>query len=72
MGWIARKYPKIIRNIDACGHQIGAHSDLHKLAYQQSREEFINDLKICIDSIEQISGKKINSYRAPGFSLKKK
>ncbi len=71
LGWIARKYPQIIRSIDAGGHQIGAHSDLHKLAYQQSREEFINDLKVCMESIEQISGKKVNCYRAPGFSLKK-
>ena len=71
LGWIARKYPQIIRSIDSYGHQIGAHSDLHKLAYKQSKEEFINDLKVCVESIEKITGKKVNSYRAPGFSLKK-
>ena len=45
LGWIARKYPKIINSIDSYGHEIGSHSDMHQLAYKQSRLEFRDDLK---------------------------
>jgi len=70
LGWIARKYPDIIKRIDAEGYEIGTHSDLHQLAYEQSKEEYKNDLERSIKSLEDIIGKKVISYRAPGFSLK--
>ncbi|MBV8254340.1 MAG: polysaccharide deacetylase family protein [Chitinophaga sp.] len=70
LGWIARKYPDVIRRIDQLGYEIGTHSDMHQLVYQQSLPEFEEDLKRSIYSLEDITGKKITSYRAPGFSLK--
>lgn len=69
MGWVVRQYPELIKKIDALGFDIGSHSDLHKLAYTQTRKEFDLDLKCSIDSIEQLIGKKVESYRAPGFSI---
>jgi polysaccharide deacetylase family protein (PEP-CTERM system associated) len=69
LGWIAEKYPEIIREIDSYGHEIACHSFSHQLAYQLSNEEFKEDLKKSCDSIQQITGKKVNAYRAPGFSF---
>ena len=69
LGWVARKYPKVIRRIIDCGHDIGTHSDLHQLAYQQRRNEFAEDLRCSISSIENIAGIKVKAYRAPGFSV---
>lgn len=69
MGWIVRKYPDLIKKIDLLGFEIGSHSDLHKLAFTQTTSEFDLDLKNSIDSIEQLIGKKVVSYRAPGFSI---
>ncbi|MEJ2527995.1 MAG: polysaccharide deacetylase family protein, partial [Sulfurovaceae bacterium] len=40
LGWIAREYPHIIRRIHEQGYEIASHSDMHQLAYEQSRDEF--------------------------------
>jgi len=69
MGWVARKYPEILKKIDSLGYEIASHSDMHQLAYEFNREEFRQDLDISIKSIEDIIGKKVRAYRAPGFSL---
>jgi polysaccharide deacetylase family protein (PEP-CTERM system associated) len=70
LGWVARKYPEIIRRIDAAGFEVATHSDLHQLAFEQSPQIFEEDLKRSIDSLATITGKKVRAYRAPGFSLK--
>lgn len=70
LGWVAREYPRVIRKIHDSGYEIATHSDRHQLAYEQSYEEFKKDLEDSIKSIEDITGNKVTSYRAPGFSLK--
>ena len=70
LGWIARKHPEIIKKIDALGYEIASHSDLHQLTYEFNKTEFSSDLERSIKSIEDITGKKVTSYRAPGFSIK--
>jgi polysaccharide deacetylase family protein (PEP-CTERM system associated) len=70
LGWVARKYPEIIRQISDLGHEIATHSDLHQLAYQQNRNQFSEDLSRSIQSLESLTGKIVRAYRAPGFSLK--
>ncbi len=69
LGWIARKYPGVIREIDRMGHEIAAHSDMHQLVYSQSVDGFRTDLERSIKSLEDITGKKVTAYRAPGFSI---
>lgn len=69
LGWIAKKYPDIIKKIDALGYEIGTHSQMHQLAYEMSPKEFNDDLSLSINIIEDIIGKKVISYRAPGFSI---
>jgi len=69
IGWVARKYPEILQKIDSCGYEIASHSDMHQLAYEFNREEFRQDLDRSIKSIEDVIGKKVRAYRAPGFSL---
>ncbi len=69
LGWVAREHPDIIRGLADAGHEIATHSDQHQLAYLQSRDEFRADLKTSIDSLEDVIGKKITAYRAPGFSV---
>ncbi|MGX1928084.1 polysaccharide deacetylase family protein [Flagellimonas sp. 2504JD4-2] len=70
LGWIAKKYPDVIKRIDDLGYEIGTHSNLHQLAYDMSQEEFEEDLKTSVLLLEDITGKKVKSYRAPGFSIK--
>lgn len=72
LGWIAQKYPEVIKSIDSAGHEIGCHSNHHQLVYKQTPDEFRQDTDIAIKCLENITGKKIVSYRAPGFSITKK
>lgn len=69
LGWVARKFPEIIKKIDELGYEIGSHSDIHQLIHHQKRKEFKEDLDRSIKSIEDLIGKKVKMYRAPGFSL---
>jgi peptidoglycan-N-acetylglucosamine deacetylase len=71
IGWMARKYPQVIRSISEQGFEIGCHSDTHRLVYEMTPAEFREDLQRCIASIEAVTGQKVRSYRAPGFSIKR-
>jgi len=69
VGWIAEKYPEIIREISDRGFEIASHTHLHQLAYEQDRKEFYNDVEKSIKTIEDCTGTKVSSFRAPGFSI---
>jgi polysaccharide deacetylase family protein (PEP-CTERM system associated) len=72
LGWIAKNYPDVVRKIVDAGYEIGSHTQMHQLVYEQSPEEFRNDLEYSIKIIEDVSGKKIRLFRAPGFSITSK
>lgn len=72
LGWIARKYQGVIREIDRMGHEIATHSDMHQLVYNQSADQFRADLERSVKSLEDLTGKKVTAYRAPGFSITEK
>jgi len=72
LGWIAKRYPSLIKKISDLGYEIACHSMNHQLVYEQPYEEFRRDLRESIDILQQITGKKILSYRAPGFSVTEK
>lgn len=69
VGWIAEKHPNIIKKISDLGYEIGSHTHHHQLVYNQTAKDFNEDLKKSIDTLQQISGKKVKSFRAPGFSI---
>jgi polysaccharide deacetylase family protein (PEP-CTERM system associated) len=72
LGWVAREYPHVVRMITDLGYEVASHSDRHQLAYEQDRNEFAEDIRRSLDSIEQVTGKKVTAYRAPGFSIMEK
>ena len=72
LGWIAKKYPLLVKKISEAGHEIACHSMNHQLVFEQSPEQFRNDLHESMDILQQVTGKKIISYRAPGFSVSEK
>jgi peptidoglycan-N-acetylglucosamine deacetylase len=69
LGWVAREYPELVRDIDRRGHEIGSHSDVHTLIFEQTPQEFRDELKRSRESLEQVVGKPVRVFRAPGFSL---
>ena len=72
VGWMAKKYPNIIKEISNSGYEIGSHSHLHQLAFEQDQKTFYNDVEKSIKTLEDCTGNKITSFRAPGFSITKK
>ena len=71
VGWMAKKYPEIIREISDRGFEIGSHTHLHQLVYDQDRRTFFKDVEKSIKTLEDCTGKKVTSFRAPGFSITK-
>ena len=69
VGWMAEKYPDIIKEISNRGFEIGSHTHLHQLAYKQDRQTFYSDVEKSIKTLEDCIGKKVTSFRAPGFSI---
>lgn len=69
LGEIARKNPEIIRQISNRGHEIGCHSDKHRWLTELSYKELQQDTREAVDSLENVTGTKVKSYRAPAFSF---
>jgi polysaccharide deacetylase family protein (PEP-CTERM system associated) len=70
VGWIAERYPHLVKQIAAAGHEIGTHSYWHRKCYELTPHELREDLKRSIDVIEQTGGKRVLGFRAPSFSIK--
>jgi polysaccharide deacetylase family protein (PEP-CTERM system associated) len=69
LGWVAERMPHLVREADARGHEIASHGHHHQLIYTQTPEEFAGDIRRSKSVLEDISGKPVNGYRAPGFSV---
>lgn len=69
LGWTARKYPALVREISDNGHEIGCHSFYHRLVYNLTPEEFREDTRKAKNILEQLTGRKILGYRAPSYSI---
>jgi len=72
LGWVARKCPELVCEIHARGHEIGCHGYWHRLIYEQSPEEFRNDLRQARDLLADTVGEPVTAYRAPSFSITKR
>lgn len=71
VGWVAEKYPDLIRRLANAGHEIGCHSYWHRLVYSLTPQEFDEDIARCVKVLRDISGQAVNAFRAPGFSMKR-
>lgn len=72
LGWVAERFPDLVRRIQAGGHEIGSHGYWHRLIYRMSPDEFRADLIRAREVLQQISGEPVVAYRAPSFSITKK
>lgn len=72
LGWIAEKYPKLLKDIVAAGHDVGCHSYYHSLVHQQDWDSFVKETRSAKLLLESICGVEVVAYRAPGFSITEK
>ncbi len=69
LGWVAKRYPALIRRIADAGHEVASHGLDHKRVFTMSAVEFREDIDTAKKLIEDASGAKVTGYRAPSFSI---
>jgi polysaccharide deacetylase family protein (PEP-CTERM system associated) len=69
LGWVAERYPDLVREIHRAGHELACHSYWHRLVYQLTPEEFREDTLRAKQAIENAAGTPVFGYRAPTFSV---
>jgi polysaccharide deacetylase family protein (PEP-CTERM system associated) len=68
LGWIAERYPGLVREASARGHGIASHGYGHRLVYEMTEADFFEDASMSKKIIEDVSGKPVIGYRSAGFS----
>jgi len=69
LGWIADRYPALVRQISDCGHELASHGYDHLRASEQGYGAFLADIRLAKAVLEDVSGSAIKGYRAPSFSI---
>lgn len=68
LGWIAERFPHLVREAVADGHEIASHGYSHQLVYKMTQKQFHADALRARLLLEDISGTRVIGYRAAGFS----
>lgn len=71
LGWVARRYPKLVREIADRRHEIGCHSNVHRSVFTMGPAEFREDTLQAKQLLEDVAGTPVCGYRAPSFSIKR-
>lgn len=69
LGWFAERNGPLLRRIAARGHELGSHSQMHRLVYDLAPDEFREDARRSKHAVEDASGAAVRGYRAPTFSI---
>ncbi len=72
LGWVAERYPALIRRIAEQGHEIASHGWDHARVFTLTPDAFRADLERARAAIEHASGRQVRGYRAPSFSIDKR
>jgi len=69
LGWVAERFPSLVAEIAAAGHEVACHSYWHRLIFKLERSEFREDTRRAKDVVEQAAGCRVQGYRAPTYSI---
>jgi polysaccharide deacetylase family protein (PEP-CTERM system associated) len=69
LGWVAERYPSLIRKIAEAGHEVACHSHRHQFVYQLGPKGFLEDTRVAKSTLEDAGGVAVVGYRAPSFSI---
>ena len=69
VGYFARRFPQLVREAVAAGHEIASHGYFHRLIYEMSSTEFFEDARATRELLEDVSGRPVRGFRAPAFSV---
>lgn len=71
LGWVADRFPELVRDVHARGHELACHSFWHRPVYSLKPQEFREDTRAAKSAIEQAAGARVLGYRAPTWSITK-
>lgn len=69
LGWVAQRYPQLIRRIADEGHEVASHGMAHFRVGDQTRDEFLEDISTTRKILQDVSGQPVTGYRAASFSI---
>ena len=69
VGWVAERFPELVREVHRRGHELACHSFWHRTVYSLTPEEFRRDTRAACQAIEQAAGVRVLGYRAPTWSI---
>jgi polysaccharide deacetylase family protein (PEP-CTERM system associated) len=69
LGWVAERYPSLVRRIAQAGHELASHGFAHRRATEQQEGEFLADIRLAKAVLEDVAGQDVVGYRAPSFSV---
>jgi polysaccharide deacetylase family protein (PEP-CTERM system associated) len=69
LGWIAQRYPSMVRRMAAQGHEIASHGFAHERVTALDPHAFLADLTRARSVLQDATGTPILGYRAPSFSI---
>ncbi|HKB12959.1 MAG TPA: XrtA system polysaccharide deacetylase [Vicinamibacterales bacterium] len=69
LGWVAERFPQLVRTIAAQGHEIASHGYGHRLVYDLTPRAFRDDVRRAKDLLESTAGRQVYGYRAPSYSV---
>lgn len=71
LGWVAKRYPQLVKQIVNRGHELASHGFGHERASDLTEAAFLEDIRSAKAILEDLSGQEIRGYRAPSFSIGK-
>ncbi len=71
LGWVAERYPSLVRRIASAGHEVASHGYAHELITAQTPIAFREDIRKAKGILESILQQPVLGYRAPSFSITK-
>jgi polysaccharide deacetylase family protein (PEP-CTERM system associated) len=69
LGWVAERWPQLVRQIAGRGHEIASHGFGHRLVYDQTPRQFRDDVRRAKGILEATAGTQVFGYRAPSYSI---
>jgi polysaccharide deacetylase family protein (PEP-CTERM system associated) len=72
LGWVAERYPSLVRKIVDGGHELASHGYDHVRVIHQKPDEFKVDVVRTKSLLEDLSGQEVKGYRAASYSIGEK
>jgi polysaccharide deacetylase family protein (PEP-CTERM system associated) len=69
LGWVAERFPDLVRRIAWAGHEIASHGYAHRLVYDQTPAAFREDVRRAKALLESTAGVPVLGFRAPSYSI---